>query len=45
MGTTTYPLEVEDDLWEEWKDQIPRSKTLNEALVELIEEDSSYEDD
>lgn len=36
---TKYTLEVDDELWEEWKDTVPRSKTLNDRIVKLIEED------
>ena len=37
--TKTYPFEVEKELWEEWKDTIPRSQNLDDALRELIEAD------
>lgn len=30
-------LEIDEDLWTEFKETVPRSKTLNQALVELIE--------
>ena len=33
----TYPLRIRRDLWERFKALVPRTKTLNEALVELIE--------
>lgn len=36
---TSYSFEVDDDLWKEWKDTVPRSKTLDERLRELIEAD------
>jgi hypothetical protein len=39
MGTKTYPLEIDEELWDEWKDDVPRSKNLNDALVELVEAD------
>ena len=36
---TTYSFEVEDELWSEWKDTVPRSQRLDERLVELIQAD------
>lgn len=32
-------LEIEKDLWDRFKDAIPRTKTLNDAIVELIEKE------
>jgi len=32
-------LDVPDDLWEIWKDTVPRSKNLNEAIVDFIKDD------
>ena len=32
----TYPLEVNSKLWEEFKDLIPRSITINDKLIEII---------
>jgi hypothetical protein len=34
-----YQFQVEDDLWEEWKETVPRSKSLEKRIVELIEAD------
>lgn len=31
-------LEIDKTLWDKFKEQTPRTKTLNEALVELIKE-------
>jgi hypothetical protein len=39
MGTKTYLLEVDEDIWNDWTDSIPRSENLNDVLVELIESD------
>lgn len=33
----TYPVKVKRVLWDKFKDTIPRTKNLNEAIVELIE--------
>jgi len=32
-------LEVPEAIWEKWKDTIPRSITLNKALVALLEKE------
>ena len=32
-------LNIDKELWEKFKEKTPRSLTLNERLVELIEED------
>jgi hypothetical protein len=29
-------LEVPEDIWNKWKDTVPRSISLNKALVELL---------
>lgn len=34
---TQYILEVPDDLWEEYKDTVPRSEQLDGPIVEFIE--------
>jgi len=35
----TYSFEVDEELWEEWKMTVPRTKSLEDRLIELIEED------
>lgn len=35
----SYQFDVDDDLWEEWKGTIPRSKAIHQRLTELIEAD------
>ena len=30
-------LEIEKNLWDKFKEMIPRTKTLNDAIIELIE--------
>lgn len=37
--TITYPVVVEKAIWKKWKKTLPRDKTLNEAIVELITKD------
>lgn len=29
-------LEIPEEVWEKWKDTIPRSISLNKALIELL---------
>lgn len=31
-------LKIEKEIWEKFKEKIPRTKTLNDALVELIKQ-------
>ena len=38
MKKVTYPLNINEDLWNRFKDLVPRTKTLNDALIELVEE-------
>lgn len=40
-----YSFEAPDDLWYEWADSIPRSTSLDEALVELIRDDLRSNDE
>ena len=39
VGNKKFLLEVPEDLWEKWKNTIPRSISLNKALVELLEKE------
>ncbi len=34
-----YQFQIDDELWEEWKETVPRSKSLEKRLTELIEAD------
>ena len=38
MRKITYPLNIDEELWGKFKDLVPRTKKLNDALVELVEE-------
>jgi len=38
-------LKVEDELWARFKSTVPKSKTLSQAVVELIEQYVSYAED
>jgi len=35
-----YQFEISDDEWERWKRTVPRSKSLDERIRELIEADA-----
>jgi hypothetical protein len=35
-----YQFEIEDDKWLEWKNTVPRSKSLEQRIIELIEADT-----
>lgn len=32
-------LEIPEEIWEKWKDTIPRSISLNKALIELLKKE------
>jgi hypothetical protein len=36
----TYQFEIDDETWNDWKETVPRSKALDERLIELIEADT-----
>lgn len=40
---TKLMLKVEDELWEKFKSKVPRTKTLNEAVVDLISDFAKVE--
>ncbi|MEK6925024.1 MAG: hypothetical protein AABW71_02175 [Nanoarchaeota archaeon] len=33
-------LEIPAEIWEKWKDRIPRSISINKALIELLHKES-----
>ena len=35
-----YQFEIDDDEWDEWKDTVPRSKSLDTRIRELIRADT-----
>ena len=35
----TYPIKVDDELWEQFINTIPRKKDINTAIVELLEKE------
>lgn len=39
-GMVKYQFEIDDDTWERWKNTVPRTKSLEERIIELIEADT-----
>ena len=37
---TTYQFQVDDETWAAWKETVPRSKSLEQRIIELIEADT-----
>lgn len=37
---TKYQFQIEDETWDEWKETVPRSKSLEQRIIELIEADT-----
>ncbi|MBS3088722.1 hypothetical protein J4402_02980 [Candidatus Pacearchaeota archaeon] len=37
-------LEIPEEIWTKWKDKVPRSISLNRALIELLEKEGEDED-
>jgi hypothetical protein len=37
--TLQYQFKVDRQLWEEWKETVPRSKKLYERIITLVEQD------
>ena len=33
-------LKIDKDLWKKFKEKVPRTKTLNEAIIELIKKET-----
>ncbi|MBU0958465.1 MAG: hypothetical protein KKB31_00830 [Nanoarchaeota archaeon] len=34
--TKKFLLEIPEEIWEKWKNQVPRSISLNKALIEML---------
>ncbi len=32
-------LEIPEEIWNDWKDTVPRSMSLNKALIELLKKE------
>ena len=39
-GIKKFLLEVPEEVWGKWKDTIPRSISLNKALIELLKKEA-----
>ena len=37
-------LEIPEEIWNNWKDTIPRSISLNKALIELLKKEGRKDD-
>jgi len=35
-----YQFQIDGEKWEEWKETVPRSKSLEQRIIELIEADT-----
>lgn len=35
-----YQFQIDDEKWENWKNTVPRSKSLEQRIIELIEADT-----
>jgi hypothetical protein len=38
-GVKKFLLEIPEEVWAKWKDTVPRSISLNKALIELLEKE------
>lgn len=39
-GVKKFLLEIPEEIWAKWKDKIPRSISINKALIELLKVES-----
>ena len=35
-----YQFQIDDEKWSEWKETVPRTKSLEQRIIELIEADT-----
>jgi len=40
----TFLLEIPEDTWNNWKDTVPRSISLNTALIELLKKEGGKDE-
>ena len=40
-NTKTFLLEIPEDIWNKWKDTVPRLLSLNKALIELLKKEGT----
>lgn len=39
-GMVRYQFQIDDETWAEWKETVPRSKSLETRIIELIKADT-----
>jgi len=39
MKVKTFLLEIPEEIWNKWKDTVPRSISLNEGLIKLLKKE------
>ena len=37
----TFLLEIPEEIWNKWKDTVPRSVSLNKSLISLLEKEGN----
>ncbi len=42
-GIKKFLLEIPEEIWERWKNTVPRSISLNKALIELLKKEAKNE--
>ena len=42
-GIKKFLLEIPEGIWESWKNTVPRSISLNKALIELLQKEGKNE--
>jgi len=42
--TKTFLLEIPEEIWNKWKNTVPRSISLNKALIELLEREGEKDE-
>jgi len=40
----TFLLEIPEEIWTKWKNKVPRSISLNKALIELLEKEGGKDE-
>jgi len=38
-------LEIPEEIWNKWKDKVPRSISLNKALIELLKKEGEKDEE
>jgi hypothetical protein len=41
VNMVRYQFQIDDETWEEWKMTVPRNKSLEQRITELIEADTN----